>query len=115
MPKEISHWLLAQETARRLPDGLIRESIEGYPDLYELGAVVFDSSFYAVMYPNAPEALEAGLRLHGSKGEDTYEPLRGLLARELAEDPAYEDLRGGEDASRQALEGASDRGQGCDP
>jgi len=115
MPKEISHWLLAQETARRLPDGLIRESIEGYPELYELGAVVFDSSFYAVMYPNAPEALEAGLRLHGSKGEDTYEPLRGLLARELAEDPAYGDLRGGEDASRQGREGASDRGQGGDP
>ncbi|MBW1686175.1 MAG: zinc dependent phospholipase C family protein [Deltaproteobacteria bacterium] len=99
MPKEISHWLLAEETARRLPDGLIRESIEAYPDLYQLGAVVFDSAFYAVRYPKAAEASEAGLRLHGINGEDTYEPLKRLLASELAEDPAYEGPRGGEDAS----------------
>jgi hypothetical protein len=85
MPKEISHWLLAEETARRLPDGLIRESIELYPDVYQLGAVVFDSAFYAVRYSNAAEASEAGLRLHGINGEDTYEPLRRLLASELTE------------------------------
>jgi len=85
MPKEISHWLLAEETARRLPDGLMRESIEAFPDLYQLGAVVFDSAFYAVRYPRAAEASEAGLRLHGIDGEDTYEPLRGLLASELTE------------------------------
>lgn len=101
MPKEISHWLLAEEIARRLPDGLIRKSIEVYPDLYELGAVVFDSAFYAVRYPKAPEAFEAGLRLHGSKGEDTYEPLRKILASE--------------DASKQELEDRSDSGRGHDP
>ena len=85
MPKELSHWLLAKETARRLPDGLIRESVESYPDLFQLGAVIFDSAFYAVRYPHAAEASEAGLRLHGIDGEDTYEPLRGLLASELTE------------------------------
>ena len=85
MPKEMSHWLLAEETARRLPDGSMRESIDLYPDLYRLGAVIFDSAFYAVRYPHAAEASEAGLRLHGIDGEDTYEPLRGLLAAGLAE------------------------------
>jgi hypothetical protein len=84
MPKEISHWLLAEETRRRLPDGLIRESIEVHPCLYELGAVVFDSAFYAVRYADAVEATEASLRLHGLDGEDTYEPLRRLLVSELA-------------------------------
>jgi hypothetical protein len=111
MPKEISHWRLADETARRLPDGLIRESIGLYRDLYELGAVVFDSAFYAVRYPNAAEASEAGLRLHGIHGEDTYEPLRGLLSSELVEEPVHE----GEDASKQGLEDPSDTGQGRDP
>jgi hypothetical protein len=94
---------------------LIRESVEAYPDLYQLGAVVFDSAFYAVRYPQAAEASEAGLRLHGIHGEDTYEPLRGLLALELAQDRVYEGPRGGEDAPKQGLEDPSDRGQGGDP
>jgi hypothetical protein len=114
MPKEISHWLLAEETARHLPDGLIRESIERYPDLYQLGAVVFDSAFYAVRYPNAAEAFDASLRLHGIDGEDTYEPLRRLLASGCGEEPVYEGPRGGEDASKQGFEETSDRGQGRD-
>jgi hypothetical protein len=90
MPKEISHWLLAEETARRLPAGPIRASIDAHPGLYELGAVVFDSAFYAVWYGNAAEATRASLRLHGIDGEDTYEPLRRLLMSELAGRPVGE-------------------------
>jgi hypothetical protein len=104
MPKEMSHWLLAEETAKRLSNGLMRESIEAYPDLYQLGAVVFDSAFYAVRYPHAAEANDAALRLHGIDGEDTYEPLRGLLASEL---------RGGRDPERGVLQSTLSFVAGC--
>ncbi len=73
MPKEITHWLIAEEVGRR-----ISLRVE-HPELLRLGAIVHDVLYY-VRLGNDARCTALANTLHGSAGEDTF----GLL-RDLAE------------------------------
>jgi hypothetical protein len=95
MPRDITHWLVAADTAALLPaDSFYGAAARARPSLRAIGAVFHDALFYA------PPALSAfgwvADRLHAEAGEDTFAPVRELhrIGGELraAASPLAEDL-----------------------
>lgn len=80
MPKELTHWIIAERTREELTRGRIADAVDSYPHHYYLGAIVYDSPFYAVFYKNSEHAAEIATELHGIRGEDTYGPFRRLIS-----------------------------------
>ena len=76
MPKELSHWILAEKAAVYLKAGVVKEAVSNHPHFYYLGAVVYDCPFYAFGVENAQALRSAARLLHGVDGNDTYEPFR---------------------------------------
>lgn len=72
MPKEITHWLIAEEVGRR-----ISLRVE-HPELLRLGAIVHDVLYY-VRLGNDARCTALANTLHGSVGEDTFRILRDLV------------------------------------
>jgi len=65
MPKEITHWLIAEECADSLADHSFWRSVLGeYPCLYLLGTVVPDSPAYVLFGNNAKLLRNIGNDLH---------------------------------------------------
>lgn len=71
MPKEITHWLIAEEVGRR-----ISLRVE-HPELLRLGAIVHDVLYY-VRLGNDARCTALANTLHGSAGEDTFGIVRDL-------------------------------------
>lgn len=71
MPKEITHWLIAEEVGRRI--SLRVEHLE----LLRLGAIVHDVLYY-VRLGNDARCTALANTLHGSAGEDTFGIVRDL-------------------------------------
>jgi len=46
MPKEVTHWLIAQQTARELQGTQLEELVASYPNCLMLGAVIHDAAYY---------------------------------------------------------------------
>jgi len=46
MPKEVTHWLIAQQTARALQGSPLGELVDQYPNCLLLGAVIHDAAYY---------------------------------------------------------------------
>lgn len=78
MPKEVSHWVLAERTFDLIQPGPARSAIEAHRHFYYLGAVVYDSPYYAFGVSNTDAFLQVVRRLHGVGAEDTFEPYRGF-------------------------------------
>lgn len=72
MPKEITHWLIAEEVGRR-----ISLRVE-HPELLRLGAIVHDVLYYVRLGKDARCTALANT-LHGSAGEDTFGILHDLV------------------------------------
>ncbi len=70
MPKEMTHWIVAGMAAKTLAPGLIRDSILAYPALFDIGAVVCDSPFYAYPYRYREIVLAVAARLHDNGTAD---------------------------------------------
>ena len=64
MPKEITHWTMAELALRKLPTGPLTELLSAHHHLYYLGAVNFDTPYYLTNGPWADTMQEAGVRLH---------------------------------------------------
>lgn len=79
MPKELTHWIIAEKSFSNLNPGPIREIISQNFSFYYLGAVVFDSPFYAKLYKNREKTDRAARRLHGIDGENTLIPCKNIL------------------------------------
>ena len=78
MPKEITHWLIAAETARLLEGTALGASVSSFPNCFKLGAVFPDVLFFAVWYGNGDSYLDLADEYHGTHGEDTFKLLRDL-------------------------------------
>jgi len=72
MPKEYTHWVLAEKAYRNLSDSRLKALLARNKNLYNLGAVVPDTPFYYMIGRRSIDFLSAGWRLHGHNGEDTF-------------------------------------------
>jgi len=80
VPKERSHWLLAQRAVSLLPRGPLADAALAYGDFVLAGAVAHDSGYYAGAMGRRAGRLAAD-RLHGGRGWDTFVPFRVLASR----------------------------------
>ncbi|MBN1687034.1 MAG: zinc dependent phospholipase C family protein [Spirochaetales bacterium] len=80
MPKELTHWIAAKRTRQLLEDGRVKEAVSRHAHFYYLGAVVYDSPFYAMAIRNAARFQQIAKRLHGMDGSDTFHPFRSLFS-----------------------------------
>lgn len=72
MPKEITHWAVAQQAADRAPEPHLRRIIRSNINLYLTGAFAVDSPYYVVRGGNKPLFAQAGARLHGRGKEGPF-------------------------------------------
>ena len=80
MPKEITHWRLAERVGQSLGEGPLRQAVRACPKAFMLGSVFHDCGYYAGDSRRYDVASLAD-RLHGAKGEDTFEVLRLAVTR----------------------------------
>jgi hypothetical protein len=80
MPKEITHWLVAEQAMRELEwerqngdQAFVQQS------LVRLGAVFPDAPYYT-LGGKRPRALQLADRLHGALGEDTFDIVQDCIA-----------------------------------
>jgi hypothetical protein len=78
MPKEAAHWILAEQTWQAMPDGLLKREISENKALYYLGAIVFDTPYYALIGQHRSNLSAAVQRLHGHKASSPFNPFRPL-------------------------------------
>jgi hypothetical protein len=65
MPKEISHWYLADQVKSALPaESVFKEPVQTYENLFFLGAVAPDIPFYYLVGPKASRILAAAEPFH---------------------------------------------------
>ncbi len=77
MPKEVTHWKIANEVRDQLPQGAIAKSVNAFPNVYLLGAVFHDCLYYS----SDPYILSTKLPdfLHGAHEEDTFSVITSLI------------------------------------
>ncbi len=71
MPRELTHWLVAEEVADRLPAGPLADAIRAHRDAYLLGAVAPDSPFYALLGQQHEVLQRVASAIHGADGSNT--------------------------------------------
>lgn len=79
MPKEYTHWVLAEQSRLSLKEGPLRQVLTDYPGCYLLGAVLPDSPFYMSGQADAAFYINSAEALHGERGEDSYSGIRRFL------------------------------------
>jgi hypothetical protein len=72
MPKEITHWIVAQKAARLAPEPDIKRIIQANMSLYLAGSVIVDSPYYALVGGDKNIFARAGARLHGTGEENPF-------------------------------------------
>jgi len=78
MPKEATHWILAENTWQAMPDGLLKREILENKALYYLGAIIFDTPYYVLTGQNRSNLYAAAQRLHGYNASRSFNPFRAL-------------------------------------
>jgi len=73
LPKEVTHWLIAEETAKNLGDNVAGESALTYPSSRAFGAIYPDILFY---WPEKEGKPSPAHYYHGLEGKDSYYLLR---------------------------------------
>jgi len=80
MPKEMTHWLVAERAAGELESTALGRVAAGQPNLLKIGAILPDILFY-LRWPGLNRRFgRLADRIHGVDGEDTFETLTGVLA-----------------------------------
>ncbi len=87
MPKERTHWLLAQRAAAQLEPGPLSDAALAYGEFVLAGAVAHDAGYYAGALGNAAGQWAAD-RLHGNNGWNTFAPFSALASRRELGAPA---------------------------
>jgi hypothetical protein len=72
MPKEITHWAVAQKAASLAPEPDIRRIIKDNMSLYLAGSVMADSPYYAFIGGDKNLFAKAGARLHAMGEESPF-------------------------------------------
>jgi len=81
MPKELTHWMLAERALEALPSGSrIAGIIAGHREAYLGGAVLPDTLAHIVSGPHHPAARLLSKRFHNPPG-NSYQPLISAEAR----------------------------------
>lgn len=75
MPKEFFHWTAARRTAQGLKGSAYQPALEAWPLMLELGASFHDSLYY-LQGAYSEKIKKLPCRLHGVKGEGTFDLLR---------------------------------------
>ena len=79
MPKEITHWILAEKAYGQLPDrSRLKAIIEEHRHLYLIGAVLPDAPYVYLFGPHKARIRRAALAIHDPK-ESSFDPLRNLI------------------------------------
>jgi hypothetical protein len=78
MPKEFTHWLIADGGREKLSAGRLKNAIEANPNLFHLGAVLTDSPYYSVFSARGREFKKLADALHG---EHFAYPFKNLVFR----------------------------------
>jgi hypothetical protein len=79
MPKEITHWLIAEKVCSLIEDEKARRALERYKNLFYLGAVIPDTPFYAVLSNRRSAVKGASKTLHGEGGGAPWGPFFRLF------------------------------------
>ncbi len=97
MPKDITHWIIAEQTAARLAGTTLGEAAQTCPNALKMGAVFPDMPLYLTGKSDAARTAEqTGHEYHGTQGSDTYNLLRKILSAALqTNDPAIHALLAG--------------------
>jgi hypothetical protein len=72
MPKEITHWIVAQKAADCAPDSHLKRVIKDNMSLYLAGSALVDSPYYAFIGGDKNLFAKAGARLHGIGGGSPF-------------------------------------------
>lgn len=80
MPKEITHWILAERAAQRLTGSRLADIISRHHLAYLGGAVLPDTLLHLVCGPNSATALKLADDFHDSRG-NSFQPLVEAEAR----------------------------------
>lgn len=80
MPKELTHWITAERTADLIDEGPVKDAIRRHPHFYYLGAVVYDTPFYADAAARSDGFMKIADVLHGIDRRDTFAPYRHFFA-----------------------------------
>ncbi len=75
MPKELTHFKIAQRTAEKLADTRFSSCLQNRPHALLLGSVLHDVTFYGVT-PGCRHVRGLGDILHGAGYRDTFDPIR---------------------------------------
>ena len=87
MPKDITHWIVAEKTAARLHETRLGQGALECPGALKLGAVFPDMPLYLTGRSHHARLAETvGHEYHGTRGADTYNLLRTILAHIIPED-----------------------------
>lgn len=74
MPKEITHWIVADRIYRQMGDCPLKTCLTENISMYYIGSVAPDTPYYlAGKHHDLFQGLAS--RLHGINGENTYEPI----------------------------------------
>ncbi|MDI6796486.1 MAG: zinc dependent phospholipase C family protein [Desulfatibacillaceae bacterium] len=77
MPKELTHWVIAKKALDRLEPGPVKQALSSHFPVFLLGATAPDTPMYALL--DAERFTRIAKRLHGSAGEDTFDPPARVL------------------------------------
>jgi len=80
MPKELTHWILAERTLERLGKGPLAGALRGNLPLYLAGAVLPDTLLHIFRGPYDPAARTLANRFHDAHG-NSYAPLIAAESR----------------------------------
>jgi len=86
LPKEITHWIIADRIHEQMGDCPLKSCLSENIHMYYVGAVAFDTPYYLTGSDQGFfQSLAA--RLHGIKGENTYDPIYMLFKSYPSEIP----------------------------
>jgi len=78
MPKEITHWLIAEAVSKRLEGTFLEETLRRNPNLLHIGAIIHDAPYYYLKGDFESRFGSLPTRLHGTV-EDAVELVESLL------------------------------------
>ncbi len=89
MPKEITHWMLAEKVCRNIDaDSPLKKIIARHKNLYLAGAVIVDSPLYLLFGKEAKMMNLLGQKIHDNP-DDSYKPVANVIhhhARDVPDD-----------------------------
>lgn len=78
MPREITHWKVAEETAKKLKNTIYEKALLENRNCLMIGAVFHDCMYYSLKKTQYSIWADPDI-LHGVNGEDTYHIIRCIL------------------------------------